>query len=129
MAFTQDYDQINYDPAAPVVEISITNPHIPGLSQNLVALVDSGADGTMLPITALESIKAKFLETRRMRGITGHAIKVDSYLITIQIGPFSIFGIEAIALEQDSEAIIGRETINQLKVTLDGLSQTLTVSQ
>jgi hypothetical protein len=83
----------------------------------------------MLPIDVLKSIKAKFIESRGMRGITGHAIKVDTYLLTMKIDPFSIHGIEAVALERDSEAIIGRDTLNQLQVILDGLSNTVTISQ
>jgi hypothetical protein len=129
MIYSQEYDRLNYDPAAPVVEITITHSSISSLSHNLVALIDSGADATMLPIDVLKSIKAKFIESRGMRGITGHAIKVDTYLLTMKIDPFSIHGIEAVALERDSEAIIGRDTLNQLQVILDGLSNTVTISQ
>jgi Aspartyl protease len=129
MVYSQEYDRLNYDPAAPVVEITITNSNISELRVNLVAMIDSGADATMLPIDVLKTIEAKFIETRQMRGITGHSIKVDTYLLTMRIGPFSIFGIEAIALEQNSEAIIGRDTLNQLQVILDGLSNTVTISQ
>ena len=129
MIYSHEYDNLKYDPPAPVVEIIVSHSKNDDLSSKIKALIDSGADATMLPIGTLESINAKFIETRQMRGITGHSIKVDTYLLTINIGPFSIFGIEAIALEPNSEAIIGRDALNQLTVVLDGLSNTLTISQ
>lgn len=129
MVFSQEYDSLRYDPAAPVVEITISHTSNADSTTKLLGLIDSGADATMLPIEILDSVGAIFIETRRMRGITGHSIKVDTYLLTINIGPFSIFGIEAIALEPNSEAIIGRDILNQLTVVLDGLSNTLTISQ
>jgi hypothetical protein len=128
MAYSQEYDRINYTPAAPIIEVAISNPYLSGTSHSFVAMIDSGADGTMLPFDVLDAVEARFLETKQMRGITGHPIKVDTYLITVHIGLYSIFGIEAISLEHGSEAIIGRDTINQLMVVLDGLSQTVTIS-
>lgn len=47
--YSHDYDG-DYYPSAPVIEISIrTSRHKDKLSPKFMALVDSGADATMIP--------------------------------------------------------------------------------
>ena len=80
--YSHPYNSQDYDPAAPVVEIKLLNS-----SNNkeivLTALIDSGADASMIPFSALATIEARYLETRRMRGITGRSLTFDTYLATI----------------------------------------------
>ena len=83
--YTFDYNS-DYDPPAPVVEITVNKTGQPAHEVTLSVLVDSGADATMLPITALQSVGARYVETRQMRGIVGVAYPVDLYLVTVRIG-------------------------------------------
>ena len=74
----------------------------------------------MLPIDSLEQIQARFLETRQMRGATGHRLIVDTYLVSIRLGPYTLHGIEAVAVREGVEAVIGRDVLNSLEVVLNG---------
>lgn len=58
-----------------------------------------------------------------MRGVIGEAVKVNLYLTAVHIGNYSIHGIRAIGITAASEAIIGRDVLNQLKVLLNGPAQ------
>ena len=44
-----------YFPAAPVVEISLGAPGMPATLGPLNALIDTGADATLIPLTHLDS--------------------------------------------------------------------------
>lgn len=117
-----------YDPPAPVLDIKVRSTGQKKDVASLTALVDSGADATMIPIDVLKKIGARYVRTLQMRGITGLASRVDTYLVIVQIGPHTIYGIRAIAMPANSESIIGRDVLNQLVVTLDGLATTTEVA-
>lgn len=94
----------------------------------LTALIDTGADACILPIDILMEIGAVYLETRQLYGITGHTLSVNLYLLEVQIGPHRMPGIRAVAAKPGAEAILGRDVLNQLILTLDGIAGTTEVS-
>lgn len=126
--YSRDYDSDNYDPAMPVVEIGLISSVSGEQAVVLVAVIDSGADATMLPIDALQSADALHYQLRGMRGVTGQPIPVDTYHIIIRVGPYTIPGIKAVAMRAGSEAILGRDVLNQLELTLNGPAQELWVA-
>ena len=122
MSISLDYDLSYPGPAFPVVEIAIvseTNQQVSALT----ALVDTGADATIIPLEILESIRARRVDTRFARNVDGTRYSVRLYAVTIAIGPFMLHGIDAVANESTPEIIIGRDALNQLVVTLDGIGQ------
>ncbi len=125
--YSFDYNAV-YDPPAPVIEITLRKSVPARTEVTLSALVDSGADATMIPITALQRIEARYVETRQMRGVVGSLYPVDLFLIAIQIGPYTFPKIHAIAAAPDGEAIIGRDLLNQLVITLNGLASVTEVN-
>lgn len=118
-----------YEPPAPVVEIGVRGPDSDSREVRLTALIDSGAHVSMLPIQALQAVTAKHLETRYIRGITGARQAVETYLALIQIGEHMILTTETIALVRGRDAILGRDVLNRLVITLDGLSQTVEIAE
>ena len=121
--YSQQYNNWDYEPPMPVVQIALRASMRGKQSVSLLALVDSGSDATMLPMEVLQSIGARFYRARRIRGITGEPSTVDTYHISIILGPYTIHGIEAVALPNSSEAILGRDVLNQLELTLNGPAQ------
>jgi hypothetical protein len=117
--YSYDYDT-TYEPPAPFLELTIRKTGRNAAEVTVLALVDSGADATMIPITTLQTIKARYVETRQMRGITGVAYPVDLYTIAVQIGPHLVPAVRAIAAAPDGEIIVGRDILNYLIVTLNG---------
>lgn len=118
-SLTFNYDE-TYEPGFPAVEIEINGYQESSVPFTLPALVDSGADGTMILVDALQEIKAAYEDSVQMYGITGGASTVDRYLISVRIGPHLIRAIHAIAGPTNSEAILGRDVLNELVVTLNG---------
>lgn len=91
-------------------------------------MVDSGADATILPVRLLNAIGADYKETVWMSGTAGGRIEVDLYLASVRIGPITTNGVHVIATADANEAIIGRDVLNQLVVTLNGHTQVIEVA-
>ena len=128
MAFyTYDYDR-SYTPAAPVVELEISSPTF-AETVTLSALIDSGADATVLPKDLLMRIKAQRIDTRMLRTVTGARIPVSLFRVTLRIGPYILPNIHAVGNASSQEAIMGRDALNQLIVTMNGLAATTEISR
>lgn len=117
-----EYDR-HYFPSAPVLEMRVDG-YSTAMDGSVVvrAIIDSGADGTMIPTQVLNRIQADYIDSVRMSGVTGVAEQRDRYRIRIQIGDIIIHGIDAVAISTNDDALIGRDVLNQLVVTLDGLA-------
>lgn len=118
-----------FDPTMPVVEATVRAVGMSHLTSVVTALVDSGADATILPLSVLQQVGARYVRGRVMRGVTGTPENVDTYLVTIQIGPYVVHGIRAVAYDNDMDPIIGRDVLNNLVVTLDELAQEAVISE
>lgn len=57
-----------------------------------------------------------------MRGIAGAAFSVDLYLVTLRVGSHLLRGVRAVAIVAGGEPVLGRDALNQLVVTLNGLA-------
>lgn len=130
MAFQQQYDREHYTPSAPVLDITIkprpaTNEQIGTMVR---VLVDSGADATMLPEKLLIEIGALKVDRRRSRGVYGQVRTVSVYLVDIQVGLLLIPSIQAIGVSDDDEPLIGRDVLNHLIITLDGIGGVTEIS-
>jgi predicted aspartyl protease len=116
MSSTFAYDR-SHEPAAPVADVVIRRAKEVSLS----ALLDSGADNSIFPLNLLRRIGASYVDSRRMIGAGGDIHTVNLYIVEVQIGPHRIPGIRAIGLK-NTEVIIGRDVLNHLIVTLDGIA-------
>lgn len=122
------YNNRDFTPAMPVVVVSVSGLHRRGPIAQVEALIDSGADSTMLPVDLLQQVRASFHETKMMRGVTGHRVAVDTYFVTIQVGPYEIGGVEALGMVEGAEVILGRDVLNQLEITLHGPAHELWIA-
>lgn len=109
----------DYYPAMPVVELSLGLP-LSEATLEVRAIVDSGADATMIPVRILQEVGARRSRKALMRGVTGVSTLVDLYAVAIQLGPYRQGFVEVIGVVDNDEAIIGRDVLNHLAVTLNG---------
>lgn len=112
------YDE-SYSPAMPIVTVTVDG-YAGRPLQTLTALIDSGADGTMLPIDILEAVDALYEDSVRLQGVLGDSEPVDRYTVAIRLGSLTLHGIQAVAIPSGAESIIGRDLLNNLVVTLNG---------
>jgi hypothetical protein len=126
MIYTRDYDT-SYFPAMPVVEIVIRYAaNAPEVS--LIAVVDSGADATIIPRHYLRQVRARKGEKAWLRGTAASRMVVDRYWVSLGIGGHIWTPIQVVGAATDEEAILGRDVLNHLIVTLNGLASVVEIS-
>lgn len=119
----------NYVPAAPVIELRVTGSARRRKTQTVEALVDTGADATILPISLLTAVGAQFLHSRRMRGVLGKSYDIDIFYVTVEIAGLTLRGLRVTGVKDSAEEpIVGRDVLNRLQVLLDGPNELIDVS-
>jgi predicted aspartyl protease len=122
IVFSQEYERRAYDPPMPMLDIGISRPGLNAPSATVEAVVDTGADGTLIPRDTLERVGAAFVDRAYLRGMTGQRQPVDLYLVTLYLGPLRITGVRAVALSPGDITILGRDVLNQLNLALIGVA-------
>ena len=126
MVYTFDYDR-DFVPSMPVAEIRIGRPRTePQMS--LRAMLDSGADATIIPEIYLKQVGARQNAKVWMRGAAHQRRLVDLYTVSLQLGDFEGRRMLVIGGIDGTEIIVGRDVLNHLIVTLNGLAALTEIS-
>ena len=115
-----DYDS-DHIPSMPVVDIGLSTPQVSNPIYS-TAIVDSGADSTMIPIQVIKQLKPRYIGKTYLRGVTGKRRPVSIYSVRVHIGENHVYKAQAVADPQNTEIIIGRDVLNHLEVTLNGFA-------
>ena len=117
-----DYDFLVFPPA-PKLEIRlIAQPH--GVASSpLLAFVDTGADATIVPLPIVRQLQAGVVTLKTVRGYTGGRRTVRTYLVDIEVGSFTLPGVEIVGDDATDEVLLGRDVLNRLRLLLDGPAQ------
>jgi len=115
-----EYDAENFDPPAPVAYVTLRNPATGVLLSDVPMLIDTGADATLLPSTAVEQVgvaveeDAEFEvqvfdgEVKRLK-----LVKLELYVLGKK------FAGEYLLVDR-SIGILGRNILNNIRILLDG---------
>ena len=114
-----------YVPSAPCLDIRLGAPDESFVEQPLKALVDTGADVTIVPARYIEPLGLQIDNREALRSSWGERRPVNVYLLDVGIGDLRLPLIEIVADDRGSEAILGRNVLNRLVMVLDGPKQTL----
>ena len=85
----------------------------------LEALVDTGADGTLVPQVLLEELGAPLVDQIRVRSQWGEARAAGLYTVDLGVAGIRLPAIEVVG-DPGVEIILGRDVINRLRLLLDG---------
>jgi predicted aspartyl protease len=89
------------------------------------ALIDSGADLSVVPRATLEALALPQVSTTRIQGVTGVAESTSVHAAAFEIAGSTEL-VEVVAF--GDEAILGRDLLNRFVLELDGPGETLTIS-
>jgi predicted aspartyl protease len=109
-----------YIPAIPVIEIALS---LPGEGQQfgpLQGIIDTGADGSLVPISHLAKINATYVDEALLRSQWGEWRSASVYMLDIHVGEYSLPGIYVVGDDLGDEIILGRNFLNHLRLLLDG---------
>jgi predicted aspartyl protease len=122
---TFSYDQA-YDPAAPACQIALHVP-VTGRRMAVDAIIDTGADATIVPVSLLRQVAARRSFEATIRSQWGERRRVYLYLVDLQLETFTLPGIYVVGDDQGDEVVLGRDVLNRLRVLLDGPGRVLQV--
>jgi hypothetical protein len=106
----------------PVVRVTLANK-AGRVTPSLTAIVDTGADGTLVPLPVLDAAGFRPGRARRhfVPGGVGHSVEtVSGYKVTIRFGELSLRGVDIYGSSLITDMILGRNVLNQLVFTYDG---------
>ena len=94
----------------------------------LVAIVDTGADASFVPLSVLETINAPLGEPLRVRSLWGEWEQFSTYVVDVHIGHLIFPSLEVLGYPGE-ELILGRAVLNKLWLGLDGPQQQLEIAE
>lgn len=118
------------DESLPIISLSLIDDLSELATPTLSAIVDTGADGTIVPLRILQD--AGFRPNRqRRRFFTARTEQlpetVVGYSVTIRISNLELSEVDIYGSRTINEVILGRNVLNRMVFTYDGLEQLLEV--
>jgi predicted aspartyl protease len=117
------YDDVDYNPPAPVLDVLLSAPGDLDIRVAEVALVDTGADVSVLAVGLASHLGLPLVGTTEVAGVDDQAQFVRVWRVNFDIPGLGRFGAEAVEL--GSTTIIGRDILNRLSLHLDGPKEQL----
>lgn len=124
MKYTYD---LTYRPSFPAVTAVLTNPEEELRTAEQHALVDTGSDGTLVPIALLQDLLAPALNDARIRSHWGEWRSVQLFLVDLEIAGSAFPGVFVVGDETGEQIILGRNMLNKLHLALDGPAQVIEI--
>ena len=123
------YDGDNFDPPAPVLEVSLTVPDSVSYGQIVksLALLDSGADMTVIPRWVTQQLQLKYVDEVSTTGYDGVTKKTLVYSVKIIFDSIGDFIIRAIVSDNE-HILVGRDILNRWSLFLKGPSKIFEIS-
>ena len=112
-----------YEPPCPVLTVRLASPP-GGAGVGLVALVDTGADMTLVPEPVARILGLPVISQIRVTGVTGTAEGADVFAAAIELAGKNLL-VEVVAFGE--ETIVGRDLLNRLVLRLHGPGKRLEV--
>jgi hypothetical protein len=115
----------NYLPAAPMLEVTFVSAAENRRVGPLAGIVDSGADGTLVPLRYLTEIQAPPTSEMYLRSQWGERRRAWLYLVDVQVDELVLPGIEVVGDELSDALVLGRDVLNRFRIVLDGPQETI----
>jgi hypothetical protein len=113
------YDR-SYSPPVPVLRVSLSAPAETPHIGPLTAIIDTGADGTLIPSGYLEAVEAVGDGEAILHGALGEAREVHLFEVDLHLDSRVLPGVIAVADDYGHDIVLGRNVLNKLVLLLDG---------
>ncbi|HRI57433.1 MAG: hypothetical protein IAE85_10035 [Anaerolinea sp.] len=115
----QAYDS-EYLPPMPMVDIWLAVPDSGDWHGPLSAIVDTGADFTIVPQSVLRLFNAPYLKRAVLKTPWSQKQPVGLYEVDLRIGKLVFPGIDVAGDRASTQILLGRNVLNRLDLRLEG---------
>jgi predicted aspartyl protease len=116
-------------PPAPFVHVAMYRIDGGGTPVTVPALIDSGADRTVIPIILAEELALPRSGMIEVAGLNQAATMMAVYVIRIGIGDLTPVVADVIGAASEQYVLLGRDILNGYRVTLDGPGLICTIEE
>jgi len=114
------YDAIQFEPPAPLARVTLRNPDTGALSLDVLMLLDSGADVTLIPRVTLDQLEIISVQDRQYELIGFDGSRSFAPVVQLElIFCHRTFRGQFLLIDQ-AWGIIGRNVLNSVPLVLDG---------
>ena len=113
-----------FDPPAPVADVVVRVPNDSGTSKRIEALVDTGADVSVIPDQAAQGLDLAPYAEMIVEAFDGHRQRLELYAADIAVGGVRLPPLSVVAYPLN-HATLGRDVLNRFFTTLNGPELTL----
>ena len=114
------YDSNLFNPPAPVARVTLRDLGNGNATNDVLMLIDSGADITLVPQTSINELKSDFnpQESYELRAFNGQSSVAQSVQLDLIFLRRTFRG--RFLIVDSNEGILGRDVLNHLAIVLDG---------
>jgi predicted aspartyl protease len=116
------YDDF-FTPPAPVVQATIQNTNDPLHSVSANMQIDTGADMTLIPESAVSALGLATYDNTQVSDYRGTLESASVYYVNLKLDQWIIRNVRVIAVE-GKYGILGRNILRAFTLTLNGKDQT-----
>jgi hypothetical protein len=117
------YDAGQFDPPAPAAIVILRNPQSGELYLDVPLLLDTGADITLLPRSAIEQLAVPIIADQQYELVGFDGSKSFASVVTLEMIFLKRSFRGRFLLIDEAQGILGRDILNHLALVLDGPRQ------
>jgi predicted aspartyl protease len=118
-----EYDGLHFAPAAPVARVELRNPLNGSMASDVLLLLDTGADVTLLPRSAVEQLGVPPLPDLRYELVGFDGSKSFAPVAVLDMLFLKRAFRGRYLLTGEEHGILGRDILNHVSLLLDGPRQ------
>jgi predicted aspartyl protease len=120
------YTPLGKEPA-PFVHVTVKHPATSAELVNQPAQLDTGADRTIIPSSAVKNLGLVRLDRIDCAALDGRIVSLFTFLVQLAIQNQPARPVEVAASEGEPWILLGRDVLNQYRILLDGPGRTLVI--
>ncbi len=121
------YTPVSPRPAEPEVQVLLGHPNGRHPPLTLPALLDTGSDRTVIPLSAAVTLGLPFSEDLQFEVAGGAVVTLSVFEASVGIAAVAAFVLEVVAADEP-RVLLGRDVLNALHAYFDGPGRMLTLS-
>lgn len=118
-----------YFPPMPVLQVALSFPDQGQWQRPVTAIVDSGADFTIVPLSTIEPMNLPLVGDANLVSQWQDRRAVHVYQVDMQIGGIVMASVEIAGDPNGDEIVLGRNVLNDLDLRLNGPSLQLELAE